>query len=167
MIHKIITTERAMSRWCLKSFHEKPEETESDDEETIRKETNRWVEWRKHTARRSANISKQNKTKPWAIQAMQQLWKWAGHIARHNKQSGTRASTDPPAKRNTRGRPPATWDSIIRKFANASLGLEQDTWTNIAQNRQTWSSLEEVFTDYVKETFVQTRTRRTLEADET
>ena len=97
---------------------------------------------------------------------MQQLWKWAGHIARHNKQSGTRASTDPPARRSTRGRPPATWDSILRKFASTSLGLEQDTWTDIAQNRQTWSSLEEVFTDYIKETFVQTRTRRTLEADE-
>ena len=132
----------------------------------MRKETNRWAEWRTHTARRSAIISRQNKTQPWAIQAMQQLWKWAGHIARHPNQSGTRASTDPPARRNTRGRPPATWDSILRIFANTSLGLEQATWTETAQDRQTWSSLEEVFTDYIKETFVQARTRRTLEADE-
>ena len=80
---------------------------------------------------------------------------------------GDKSIHRPAREKKTRGRPPATWDHIIRKFANESLGLEQETWTNIAQNRQTWSSLEEVFTDYVKETFVQKRTRTTLEADET
>ena len=125
LLHKVITTERALSRWCLKPFHVKPEETDLDEERKTRKATDNWVQWRRTTARRGgASLSKQNNTPPWAVQAMKQVWKWAGHIASHDITSGTRASTDPPTRRATRSRPPTTWDSVFRRFAKQGLLTE-------------------------------------------
>lgn len=77
-----------------------------------------------------------------ALEHSQKLkWKWAGHIARMDKEKWTKRITtwQGPANKKKRGKPREKWiDDIIRKAGK--------DWITKAQDRQAWSKMEEAFT---------------------
>ncbi|CAH2235129.1 jg16120 [Pararge aegeria aegeria] len=77
-----------------------------------------------------------------ALEHSQKLkWKWAGHIARMDKEKWTNRVTtwQGPTNKRKRGRPKERWvDEIIRKAG--------EYWLTKAKDRQSWGKMEEAFT---------------------
>ncbi|GBP46289.1 Putative uncharacterized transposon-derived protein F52C9.6 [Eumeta japonica] len=73
--------------------------------------------------------------------ALKLKWKWAGHVARLIDQRWTLKATlwRGPQGRRSRGRPLTRWEDETKRTVGPN-------WIQIAQNRDKWASLEEVFT---------------------
>lgn len=68
-------------------------------------------------------------------------WKWAGHVARLKDERWTSRVTTwkGPIGKRPKGRPLTRWADELIKIAGTC-------WPQIAQDRDSWSSLEEAFT---------------------
>lgn len=75
------------------------------------------------------------------IHARTLKWRWAGHVARIQDDRWTKRITTWKGPRGKRriGRPHAKWQDDIIKVAGSN-------WIQVAQDRQSWSLLEEAFT---------------------
>jgi hypothetical protein len=73
--------------------------------------------------------------------AMKLKWKWAGHVARMQDKRWTKNVTSwaGPSGKRKRGRPYMRWSDEIRKISGTN-------WTEKAQDRTNWLTLEEAFT---------------------
>ncbi|CAH2108571.1 unnamed protein product [Euphydryas editha] len=90
---------------------------------------------------RHTKIRKTTKATDALIHARKLKWKWAGHVVRSTDQRWTTRVTSwsgPPGRRS-RGRPLTRWEDDLRRTAGPD-------WRDVAQDRDTWASLEEAFT---------------------
>lgn len=90
---------------------------------------------------RSEHIRKKTKLIDALKYALAQKWRWTGHLARFTDQRWTLETTTwkGPTGKRKRGRPKNRWiDEII-----TTTGKE---WRTKANNRETWSKLEEAYT---------------------
>lgn len=73
--------------------------------------------------------------------ALKLKWKWAGHVARLTDGRWTIKTTlwEGPQGKRRRGRPLTRWEDEIKRIAGPN-------WSQIAKDREKWSSLEEAFT---------------------
>jgi hypothetical protein len=91
-------------------------------------------------------------------------WQWAGHAVRRidtPNQSAATAYISPQG----RGRPSPHWSQMLRNFSTLELRGRADTWVEIAQNRNEWNNLTNVFTDFVEVHCLRADTRATLARD--
>ena len=123
-----------------------------------------WVTWRAEPARKIAQISGENNIERWHTSILRQHWRWAGHAVRRPNTDNFLAATAHIAPRG-RGRPPPHWAQLLRKFSTQELRGDSDTWIEIAQNRNEWSNMTSIFTEFVEVQFLRADTRATLARD--
>ena len=114
LLAKIIGTERAFSRWCLRLTNRT--NTTGEEERDIAT----WVQWQTDSARKVAKTTHKQHFERWHVTALRLHWKWAGKAARN---PGTRNHTADTTHQSTngRGRPQAHWAQLLRQFSTKEL----------------------------------------------
>jgi hypothetical protein len=158
LLAKIITTERAFSRWCLRLTNRA--DTTGDEERDIAN----WVQWQTDSARRIANTTHKQKIERWHVTALRLHWKWAGKAARNIDTPNHRAATQH-IKPTGRGRPQAHWAQLLRQFSVKELAGEPNSWIQLAQSKTRWLSFSHFFVGFVETKVLRADTRATLARD--
>jgi hypothetical protein len=158
LLSKIIATERAFSRWCLRLNGRA--DTTGDDE----RDTANWIQWQTDSARRIAKTSHKQKIERWHVTALRLHWNWAGKAVRNKNTPNYRAATQH-VRPSGRGRPQAHWEQLLRQFSAKEMTGGPDFWVQLAENKTRWLSFTHFFVEFVETKVLRADTRSTLARD--
>ena len=158
LIAKIISAERALTRWCLRMSKQ------TSGVDTAEVSLAAWIQWKKDTAREIARLTEKTKTMRWHITALRLHWQWAGHAARRPGTMNYEAATVYISP-NRRGQPPPHWSHLLRSFSIKVLLGNADSWIQLAQDKTAWNEFGNYFTQYVEAQVLREDTRATLARD--
>ena len=113
-----------------------------------RKPDETWVEWITRTTRHAEDHLNRAGLDDWVTAVKKKKWRWAGHLARRcdGRWSHKILAWEPSKGYRIRGRPCKRWRDELDTYFTTQ-GLEKDCWIMIAQDRDTWASME---TDFVR-----------------
>ena len=131
LLAKIIGTERAFSRWCLRLTNRT--NTTGEEERDIAT----WVQWQTDSARKVAKTTHKQHIERWHVTALRLHWKWAGKAAR-NKDTLNHSAATLHISPTGRGRPQAHWAQLLRQFSIKELLGEPNSWEQLAESKTQW-----------------------------
>ncbi len=158
LLAKIIGTERAFSRWCLRLTNRTNVTGEEENDIAA------WVQWQAESARKVAKATHKQHIERWHVTALRRHWKWAGEAARKQGTVNHTAATVHISPTG-RGRPQAHWAQLIRQFSTKELAGEPNSWEQLAECKTRWLSFSDIFVEYVETKVLRADTRATLARD--
>ena len=155
------STQRRMLRWMLGSFWRRPAEqdTASDSSSeyaepadeptdgTEKMEEESWVEWIKRCMHAAELHLRRASIDDWVAAQRRRKWRLAGHTARRDDDRWSEAllGWEPPCSNWGRGHPCKRWTNDLDSFFYSRDGTPRWVWKIVAQDREKWQSLEDVF----------------------
>ena len=105
-----------------------------------------WVDWIKRTTQVAEEHFKRAGLEDWVTAARRKYWRWAGHLARRDDgRWSSRLLSWSPSGRRSRGHPCKRWSSDLDEFFRLLDGSPRGCWPHVAQSREVWHNLEEIF----------------------
>ena len=106
-----------------------------------------WVDWIKRATKIGEDHLKKLKIEDWITRSRVLKWRWAGHIARRtdNRWSTALLLWEPEGGKRRVGHPKARWRDDMDNFIKQYMVGQTFDWYLIAQDRDSWASLEDEY----------------------
>ena len=109
-----------------------------------------WVEWIVRSTRAAEQVMSDLNIPDWVEEIHRRKFRWAGRTALTNDGRWTReVLLWSAAGSRKRGRPRARWTDPLNKLFQQGRQATNDFWFGLAQDKDSWVSLEENYVDFV------------------
>ena len=109
-----------------------------------------WVDWIVRSTRAAEQVMSDLNVPDWVEEIHRRKFRWAGRAALTNDGRWTREVLLWSATGSRkRGRPKARWTDPLNKFFHQDRQTTNDFWLGLAQDKDSWDSLEENYVDFV------------------
>ena len=110
-------------------------------------ELENWIDYIKRTTGLADDCLKQARLEDWVAGQRRRKWRWAGHTARrHDGRWSNKVlfCNELPGRRHV-GHPKSRWRDAIECFVGNHTFITGSDWTLLAQDRDSWHTLEDKF----------------------
>ena len=114
------------------------------------KEQETWIEWLRRRTHVAEDLLASLKIDDWITSQRKRKFSFTGHLLRRTdgRWSTTLVGWSPEGGCRARGRPKKRWIDVLDQFFMACFGVRGGGWTSLAENREDWSRMEEIFMSY-------------------